>query len=190
MIPVGALMIEHRLIERMVGLIQREIPRIRGAGRVSGVLLDAIVDFSRTYSDETHHGKEEDILFRDLARKSMSQEDQDTMARLIAEHQYARGVVGELVQAEQAYLGGHQASLALVLEKLDALVALYPGHIKLEDKVFFPASRGYLSQEEQQAMLVEFHEWDQKMIHRRYRSTVEALETLAEPFGALTLARG
>jgi len=33
----------------------------------------ATVDFFRTYADSTHHGKEEDILYRDLIKKAYTQ---------------------------------------------------------------------------------------------------------------------
>jgi hemerythrin-like domain-containing protein len=55
-------------------------------------------------------------------------------------------------------------------------VDFYPKHIEKEDKVFFPASRAYFSDEEDQAMLAEFREFDWKMIHEKYQSVVEALE--------------
>jgi hemerythrin-like domain-containing protein len=48
--------------------------------------------------------------------------------------------------------------------------------IEKEDKVFFPASRVYFSEEEDQAMLAEFWEFDRKMIHEKYQSVVETLE--------------
>jgi hypothetical protein len=42
--------------------------------------------------------------------------------------------------------------------------------------VFFPSSRNYFSDEEDQAMLEEFWEFDRKMIHEKYKSVVEGLE--------------
>jgi hemerythrin-like domain-containing protein len=48
--------------------------------------------------------------------------------------------------------------------------------IEKEDKVFFSASRAYFSDEEDQAMLAEFWEFDRKMIHKKYQSVVETLE--------------
>jgi len=42
--------------------------------------------------------------------------------------------------------------------------------------VFFPSSRAYFTDEEDQAMLAEFMEFDQKMIHEKYKSVVEKFE--------------
>lgn len=41
--------------------------------------------------------------------------------------------------------------------------------------MFFPASRAYLSEEEEQAMLKEFWEFDRKMIHEKYETLVQEL---------------
>lgn len=66
----GALMVEHRVIERMIALIEKALAQIESAGVIDALFVDAVVDFVRTYADRTHHGKEEDILFRDLEEES------------------------------------------------------------------------------------------------------------------------
>ncbi len=80
------LMIEHRLIERMLELIKTEAARIRQTKEINPVFIDNAVDFVRVYADRTHHGKEEDILFRDLAAKNMTSDEQRIMAELVEEH--------------------------------------------------------------------------------------------------------
>ena len=67
--PIGPLMREHRLIERMVALMRAETEKISRTGEARPDFITSAVDFFRTYADRTHHGKEEDILFRDLAKK-------------------------------------------------------------------------------------------------------------------------
>jgi hemerythrin-like domain-containing protein len=174
--PRGPLMIEHRLIERMLELVREEIRQIEVRNAADPVFIDAAVDFMRFYADRTHHGKEEDILFRVLAAKKMSPADTNIMNELIEEHKYGRQQVKELVDAKQAYLQGDRDSLKTIAEQFTALVQFYPKHITKEDQVFFPASEAYLSPEEQEAMLQEFWEFDKKMIHEKYRSVVEQLE--------------
>jgi hemerythrin-like domain-containing protein len=61
--PIGPLMWEHRLIEKMLRLFDGEIRKINELDRVDTVFIDTAVDFIRIYADRTHHGKEEDILF-------------------------------------------------------------------------------------------------------------------------------
>lgn len=174
--PIGPLMIEHRLIERMIALIGGESDKIARERAVDPLFVDAAVDFIRTYADRTHHGKEEDILFRDLAKKDLSEEDQAMMDELVHEHVVARQHVVELVEAKERYVEGDEDALDTVLEKLDALVEMYPEHIRKEDEDFFIPSMAYLSEEEQDAMLDEMWEFDRGMIHEKYESLVERLE--------------
>jgi hemerythrin-like domain-containing protein len=70
--PIGPMMWEHRLIEKMLRLFDGEIRKINKNVQIDTVFIDTAVDFIRMYADRTHHGKEEDILFRELAKKQLS----------------------------------------------------------------------------------------------------------------------
>jgi hemerythrin-like domain-containing protein len=173
----GPLMIEHRLIERMISVLRNQLGQIESTGKVDPLFVDGAVDFIRTYADQTHHGKEEDILFRNLSKRALSVEDQGVMKELIEEHLLGRQTTKALVEANTRYRNGDESALADIVRSLHKLVGFYPKHIEKEDKVFFPASRAYFTDEEDQAMLAEFWEFDRKMIHEKYRSLVERLET-------------
>jgi hemerythrin-like domain-containing protein len=168
-------MIEHRLIERMIGLIRGALGQIESDGQVDPLFVDTAVDFVRMYADRTHHGKEEDILFRDLEKKDLSAEDRRVMGELVEEHVVGRDTTKALVEATTRYRNGDTSALADIAANLKTLVEFYPKHIEKEDKVFFPASRSYFTYEEDQAMLAEFWEFDRKMIHEKYKAVVEAL---------------
>ncbi len=181
--PVGPLMIEHRLIERMVRLMREELASIELLNRPKVLFLDASVDFFRTYADRTHHGKEEDILFRDLGTKALSPEHGSVMEELIQEHIKARTNVRALAEARQVYAAGQTSgmeameALGEITARLKTLVDLYPPHIEKEDRHFFIPILEYFSQEEQDEMLREFREFDQRMIHEKYKHVVESYET-------------
>jgi hemerythrin-like domain-containing protein len=171
--PIGPLMWEHRLIENMIQVLKSEIKKITEQNTVNVLLIDQAVDFFRIYADRTHHGKEEDILFRDLAKKSLSPDHKRIMDELVKEHIQARLKVGRLVDAKKKYLGGSNAALSSIRECLSELVNFYPKHIEKEDKEFFFPCMDYFTQAEQKNMLDEFWEFDRNMIHEKYRSVVE-----------------
>jgi hemerythrin-like domain-containing protein len=169
-------MIEHRLIERMIGFIRDALVQIQSVGKVDPLFVDTAVDFVRMYADRTHHGKEEEILFRDLDKRPLSPDDRRVMNELIEDHIFGRQTTKALVDANSRYRDGDETALAVIAEKLKTLVDFYPKHIEKEDEVFFPASRDYFTDEEDQAMLAEFWEFDRKMIHEKYKSVVEGLK--------------
>lgn len=170
----GPLMVEHRLIERAIASIKRALGQMESENRVDSVFVDQAVDFIRTYADRTHHGKEEDILFRDLSRKNLSAKDRQIMLQLIEEHVVGRRTTKALADANSRYRNGDVSALTDIAARLKTLVEFYPKHIEKEDRVFFPASRAYFTDEEDQVMLAEFWEFDRKMIHDKYRAVVES----------------
>ena len=171
--PIGPLMWEHRLIEKMLAVAGQEEQKIREHRKVDPVFIDTVVDFIRIYADRTHHGKEEDILFRDLAHKKMSPEHSRIVDELIEEHKYGRSLVVRLVEAKKRYLAGEE-TLPEIAASLGDLVAFYPRHIEKEDKHFFFPILNYFSAEEQDGLLREFYEFDRRMIHEKYRKVLEA----------------
>lgn len=176
MLPIGPLMIEHRLIERMIKAIGKEIDRIEAEEKVDPVLIDAIVDFIRTYADRCHHGKEEDILFRELKKKPLSEEHERTMNELIEDHRWARQTTGRVVEGKNAYAEQKEKSVYAVTKPLRELIEFYPKHIEKEDKRFFIPIMEYFSKEEKDALLKEGDQFDKTLIHEKYAKVVDQAE--------------
>ncbi len=179
--PIGPLMIEHRLIERMVTLLGGALETMKKKMEVNTDLINAGVDFFRIYADRTHHGKEEEIFFRDLSMKELSAEDKIMMERLIQEHIWARQAVTKLDAANSRYAQGDRDALKDMTYELEKLVTFYPMHIEKEDKEFFLPVMKYFSVQEQRAMLDEFWKFDQSMIHEKYRKMVQEEEKAQQP---------
>ncbi len=182
--PIAPMMMEHRLIERMVSLMRQELERIRSNvavdpefAFVDPVFIDIAVDFLRIYADRCHHGKEEDILFAELAHKELPPDLKKIMDELIEEHVRARELTRELVKAKEDYLRQEPEAVNQILFYLDKLTAMYPKHIITEDQHFFIPCMGYFTDSEKAAMLEKMWEFDRKMIHERYEGVVSAIES-------------
>jgi len=176
MLPVAPLMKEHRLIERMIKLMRDELKKATKENRVNSGIIDTAVDFIRIYADKCHHGKEEDILFRDLAKKDMTEEHERIMNELIEEHVQGRKTTKKLAEANKEYRKGKRDSIATIIDSMTWLVDFYPKHIEKEDKHFFIPVMKYFNDKERSDMLNECWEFDKEMIHKKYRQVVETLE--------------
>jgi len=176
LLPIGLLMREHRLIERMIKLMTVELSRISETNKVDSNFIDIAIDFLRTYADRCHHGKEADILFRDLAKKKMSVDHNRIMQELIQEHVYARKTVGDLEKAKESHSKGDVEALNDILKLIKDLVELYSKHIEKEDKRFFFPCMEYLTKQEQESMVQEFLDFDRRMIHEKYEKIVDGIE--------------
>jgi hemerythrin-like domain-containing protein len=171
--PVGPLMWEHRLIEKMLASMMCQVDRIEKKGRVNTLVIDMAVDFVRMYADRTHHGKEEEIFFRDLEKKDIAFDLKKIMQELLDEHAWGRKTTGLLVVAKEKYLAGDEEQLSEIISLARELGNFYPKHINKEDKHFFYPCQEYFSKEEQEKMLSEFWEFDRKMIHEKYNKVFE-----------------
>jgi hemerythrin-like domain-containing protein len=97
------LKIERGLIDQMIKLARDETLKIATKDGFNTAFIDTLVDFLRTYADKTHHGKEEDILFRELKDKDLSAED--------------RRLMDELAEAKDKVLQDDQEALETVVRK-------------------------------------------------------------------------
>ena len=177
MMPIGPLMIEHRLIEKMIALMSKELDRITREHVVRPGVIYTMVDFIRYYADKCHHGKEEGILFRELKNKPLTPDQKRVMQELIDEHIIGRSTVAELVAARNRYASGDQTALGGIRKALSALVQFYPKHINKEDREFFIPVMNYFSEEEKDQMLQEGIDFDAGLIHEKYQKMVEMRES-------------
>ncbi|OPY87133.1 MAG: Hemerythrin HHE cation binding domain protein [Smithella sp. PtaU1.Bin162] len=177
--PIGPLMWEHRLIEKMLASLRKHVDKIEKSKKVNPLVIDTAVDFIKTYADRTHHGKEEEILFRDLAKKELIPELKKIMQELLAEHVWGRKTTAAMVTAKDKYLQGDESKLAEIVFLARELCDFYPQHIEKEDKHFFYPCQEYFTKEEQTRMLEEFWEFDRKMIHEKYNKVFEEYNKLS-----------
>ena len=175
-LPIGPLMIEHRLIERMISVMRKELKRIRKDGTANPGFIDTATNFIHIYADQCHHGKEEKILFRDLKKKKLQPTDKQLMEELIQEHVLGRKLTGALVKAKEKYQAGDSTALTTIMDTIQQLVDFYPKHIQKEDKVFFKSAMTYLDKAEKDAMLEEEYEFDRGYIHVVYKNIVDQAE--------------
>lgn len=176
MLPIGVLMTEHRLIERMIKLMRDELERIGVYTAIDPDFIDAAVDFMRSFSDMCHHGKEEKILFEELALKPLSPELKQIMSDLVQEHVFARKTVDDMEQANLSYIMGEKSGPANIVEAMNSMTLFYPEHIKKEETRFFYPVMEYLTRDEKDKMLLKFVDFDSKIIHEKYDEALKKLE--------------
>ena len=138
MTPVGVLMVEHLLIERMMDLMERKLGGIKPETKPDMVFVDGVMDFAKTYADVCHHGKEERIFFDKLAMKNLLPEHKQVMDELVLEHIQARKIVANLEIAREDFMKGDPGASQRILTICKSVWQIYPGHMAKEEKVFFP----------------------------------------------------
>ncbi len=181
MTPIGLLMTEHRLIERLISVIIKQSDRIQQDKLADIDFVDNCIDFIKTFTDMCHHGKEETILFRELKTKKLSVKHETILAELITEHNAVRELVEKLVTIRNSYFNSvgeaeKQIYAFEIYENLKQLTGLYPEHIKKEEIEFFHECMGYFTDAEKAKILDEFLEFDRELIHKKYKEIVLSFE--------------
>ena len=132
--PLDVLTAEHRVIERVLDVVERELS-IDG-GRADNQRWSDVLAFLEAYADRRHHGKEEELLFPALRETGFEPGLLEVMER---EHVEGRQLVGSM----RAALGIDD--VPELHRAARAYVSLLREHIEKEDGLLFPAAREWLS---------------------------------------------
>lgn len=132
-----ALVAEHRLILRMITLLERNAPRTAAGDFTNWQFYLDGVDFIRNYADRFHHAKEEDVLFAALVKNGMPREN-SPVAAMLMEHDQGRTFVRGMEKAVQETLDGFPGRENAIAENASAYAALLRDHIAKEDDILYP----------------------------------------------------
>jgi hemerythrin-like domain-containing protein len=179
-LPIQPLIAEHRLTERMIDVMRWRVADMESIGTADIGFIDGAVEFLRTFADRCHHGKEEDILFRELARKPLSAEHRRVLDELAAEHVFARTTTQRLVEARDVYVAGGASALADIAACLHMFVEFYPKHFAKEEKGFFGPVMSYFTAAELGWLLAEENEFDRRFVQVMYAKAVECWEQMPD----------
>jgi len=169
---------EHRLILRMIALLERNAPRT-AAGEYANwqFFLDG-VDFIRNYADRFHHAKEEDVLFAALVKNGMPREN-SPVAAMLMEHDQGRAYVQGMETAVRETLAGLTGREQTVAENALAYADLLREHISKEDDILYPLAERVIPEAMRGEIIAGYHRAETGVdadFSERYRTLVAAYE--------------
>lgn len=169
--PIGVLMIEHRLIERALDALEL---KLRTADAKPDVIsLHQLIDFFASYADATHHGKEEDILFLEADKMSLSAELQQLLGELRSEHIQFRDYRMAMDEANRAIAAGSGRGLGQLRSIATEFVPKLRSHISKEDKTFFVGFDRLQGDSDRREMKERFKSFDTERIHQAYTAVID-----------------
>jgi len=176
-----ALVEEHRLILRMLALLEQNAP-LTAVGRYSNYQFyrDA-VDFIRNYADRFHHAKEEVILFEALITNGMPRENSPVAAMLL-EHDQGRAYVKAMEEAALAAEGGDATRTSALAENTLAYLTMLREHIDKEDTILYPLAERVIPENLRDGILAGYKAAEDRTpaeFEQKYREIVEHYEAEA-----------
>lgn len=128
---------EHRLILRMITLLERNAARTADGGYSNWQFYLDGVDFIRNFADRFHHAKEEDVLFEALVKNGMPREN-SPIAAMLMEHDQGRAFVKAMETATLEAMDGQSGRERTIADNALAYAALLREHIAKEDEILYP----------------------------------------------------
>jgi len=177
MLPTEDLMNEHRVIERMLGVVDRACDRIERGQEVDQELFVNAADFFRNFADKCHHGKEESLLFQKMQERGVSGEV-GPIAVMLREHQDGRAHVKKMTELSAAKMS--EKTKGGLVKASRSYVDLLSKHIQKEDNILYPMANQILTKDDQEELLKGFEEVEEKVmgpgVHERYHRMIEEWE--------------
>lgn len=169
---------EHRLILRMIALLEQNAPRT-AAGQYSNwqFYLDGI-DFIRQYADRFHHAKEEDVLFEALVKNGMPKEH-SPVAAMLMEHDQGRAFVKNMEEAVREAQAGRSGSYQAIADNALGYAELLKQHIAKEDTILYPLAERVLPETVRPGVLAAYQAAEARVpeqFTRHYTTLVEHYE--------------
>ena len=143
--PTQVLRDEHRLILRVLGLLESAASRLSAGGALPEGWWEQALDWLRAFADQNHHAKEERSLFPALAKAGVPVQG-GPVGVMLAEHERGRALIRTMDSHD----------LRSRTEAARQYVELLREHIDKENGVLFPLSEAVLDEPARQALAREF----------------------------------
>ena len=173
------LMDEHRVIERVLNVLETGADLLESGAMVKPELLLSATEFMRGYADGYHHAKEEGILFTHLEQQGFTTQG-CPLGVMLAEHECGRQYTRALISAAQDIQKGNMGGVKRAIQSSRSYVALLRQHIFKEDTILFPMSVDVIPAEKHEAVLQEFDQIDQAKseegLQEKYLALAKSLE--------------
>jgi hemerythrin-like domain-containing protein len=176
--PVQDLQIEHISIVDMLHIMEKISARLRQGEEIPRDHLEKVVNFIKNFADRCHHGKEEDILFPEMAKNSANL---PLVNELLGEHQtgrdYIRGIVDSIPKA-----GAGTPDAFHIAVNMEGYIQLLTRHIRTESVTLFPLVEKQIAKPMQRQLGERFEELERDVIgvgkHEEYHHWIEELSRI------------
>lgn len=165
--PLKKLVNEHTLIKRFIKLIPKITEGINTDSDIDRQLILDSVDFIKSYADNYHHAKEEEILFKYF------DENVDIIKIMLEDHATGRKHVKGIFEALE------KGDKCKIVEHLNGYKDLLTEHIKKEDEILYPWIDRNLSTRQVGELFSKFNDADKEAgekVSVRYEVFVAAVE--------------
>ncbi len=159
--PLQTLKHEHGLIRQALDNITLAKEDMENGNRPPVEFFQKAVEFFRTVVFKLHHFKEEHVMFGLLAQKKKGEMDAQIEA-LNNQHNHGRNMISEISNALKGYSEGKNIPTEKLMDNISQYASMLRKHMQTEDYILYPMVAETLTDEEMQALALEFEKEDAK----------------------------
>jgi hemerythrin-like domain-containing protein len=179
--PTEELKEEHKVILRMLKVLEKAAQNLEEGKEVPRDLFKKAVDFIRNFADRCHHGKEEDTLFPMMEKFGIPKEG-GPLGVMLHEHTLGRNFVKGMAEAAEKYEKGDKSAIKSLVENARGYAGLLAPHIFKEDNILYPMADRAIPEKEQTILEEKFEKLEKEIMgigkHHHYLNLVEELEKI------------
>ena len=174
--PVQDLKDEHGGIIVMLDVMKKVAKRLKDREEVKKEHLEKITEFLQNFADKCHHGKEEGILFPEVA-KNVS--NLFMVNELLGEHKTGRDYIRGIAESLKYYDTGSPDAYHIATN-MEGYIYLLTEHIKKESESLFPIVDKQISDKVQFEIEERFETLERDVIgegkHEEYHGWLKELK--------------
>jgi hemerythrin-like domain-containing protein len=178
--PTEILIKEHDAILSMLEIMKVVASRLENKEHVDPEDLPEIVEFIHVFADKCHHGKEENLLFKSMAKAGMPEKG-GPIAVMLSEHEAGRQFVRKMEAASSAFNNGDRSAADQFIKNARGYVTLLSEHIQKENNILFPMADKVIPREEQNRLIDDFEKVETEIIgegtHERFHDLLDRLKS-------------
>ncbi len=171
---IDILVKEHQLIGRYLDVLVQSKEKLEKGDQPQVVFFQHAIEFSKKYTDQFHHFKEEYLMFGLLAQKEQGLLD-GQIGELRYQHERCRHCIREIEKSIQNHFDSDEMKTSHLLENLSGYISLLNRHIFREDHVFFPLAGKSLTCEDDEYLINQFKNQEINMGRHNFSSEMKSL---------------
>ncbi len=156
--PTQVLKDEHALILEALDSIERKLSALDAGEAPDRVYFEKAVQFLRTFADQCHHGKEENLLFKTMVDHGFPRQA-GPIAVMLHEHETGRSFIRGIAEGAAA-VGTDSGAAKRIVENGRGYIELLRSHINKENNILFPMADNVLTAEDQERLGKEFERFE------------------------------
>ncbi len=175
------LMNEHEVILKMLEILGAATEKLENNEDVNTQDMESMIDFLRVFADKCHHKKEEALLFPALEKKGISNQS-GPIGVMLNEHVQGRKFIMDMAEGIIIYKTDKLKGARKIAENALGYINLLTQHISKENNILFKMADNVLSPLDQQELLIQFDEAEEKElgpdVHKKYQELVNKLSVV------------